>query len=70
MNDYICKLFLSVQRVRMSRYEERCFQYVGPKEWNELPLTIRNSKSLEVFKYYKDVFIKKTYLNNRSCYYF
>ena len=44
------QMLLSVQRVRMSRYGERCFQYAAPKEWNELPLTIRKSKSLEVFK--------------------
>ena len=44
------QMLLSMQRVRMSRYGERCFQYAGPKEWNALPLSIRNSNSLEVFK--------------------
>ena len=44
------QMLLSVQRARMNRYGERCFQYAGPKEWNALPQAIRNSKSLEVFK--------------------
>ncbi len=44
------QMLLSVPRLRMSRYGERCFQYAGPKEWNALPLSIRNSTSLDIFK--------------------
>ena len=35
---------------RLKTYGEKCFQYAGPKEWNNLPVTIRDSASLSIFK--------------------
>ena len=31
-------------------YGEKCFQFAGPKEWNNLPLLIRESPSIYIFK--------------------
>ena len=35
---------------RLKTYGERCFQFAGPKEWNYLPLLIRESPSIYIFK--------------------
>ena len=35
---------------RLKSYGEKCFQYAGPKEWNNLPFEIRTSASLSIFK--------------------
>ena len=57
--DYLCSMFkfanfnhfiyLIEPRV-MSHYGERCFQRVGPKLWNELPLEIKSSTTIDSFK--------------------
>ena len=39
-----------VPRPKLKTYGEKCFQYAGPEEWNNLPLEIRNSTSLSIFK--------------------
>ena len=44
---------------RLKTYGEKCFQFAGPKEWNNLPLLIRESPSIYIFK-----FRLKTYLFN------
>ena len=31
-------------------YGEKCFQFAEPKEWNNLPLLIRESPSIYIFK--------------------
>ena len=35
---------------RLKTYGEKCFQFAGPKEWNNLPLPIRESPSIYIFK--------------------
>ena len=35
---------------RLKTYGEKCFQFAGPKEWNNLPLLIRESPSIYIFK--------------------
>ena len=35
---------------RLKTYGERCFQFAGLKEWNNLPLLIRESPSIYIFK--------------------
>ena len=35
---------------RLKTYGEKCFQFAGPKEWNSLPLLIRESPSIYIFK--------------------
>ena len=57
--DYLCSMFkfanfnhfiyLIEPRV-LSHYGERCFQRVGPKLWNELPLEIKSSTTIDSFK--------------------
>ena len=44
---------------RLKTYAEKCFQFAGPKEWNNLPLLIRESPSIYNFKS-----CLKTYLFN------
>ena len=34
----------------LKTYGEKCFQFAGPKEWNSLPLLIRESPSIYIFK--------------------
>ena len=35
---------------RLKTYGEKCFQFDGPKEWNNLPLLTRESPSIYIFK--------------------
>ena len=35
---------------RLRSYGERCFKYAGPQESNNLPIHIRKSSSLSMFK--------------------
>ena len=35
---------------RLKTYGKRCFQFARPKEWNNLPLLIRESLSIYIFK--------------------
>ena len=37
-------------RTKLKTYGERSFQYAAPYEWNNLPLIIRESPSLAIFK--------------------
>ena len=37
-------------RAKLKTYGERSFQHAAPKEWNNLPLDIRDSPSLAIFK--------------------
>ena len=37
-------------RTKLKTYGERSFQYAAPNEWNKLPLIIRKSPSLAIFK--------------------
>ena len=37
-------------RTKLKTYGERSFQYAAPTEWNNLPLIIRESPSLAIFK--------------------
>ena len=37
-------------RAKLKTYGERSFQHTAPKEWNNLPLFIRDSPSLAIFK--------------------
>ena len=37
-------------RTKLKTYRERSFQYAAPNEWNKLPLIIRESPSLAIFK--------------------
>ena len=42
-------IYLIEPRV-FSHYCERCLQRVGPKLWNELPLEIKSSTTIDSFK--------------------
>ena len=35
---------------RLGTYGKMCFQFTGPKEWNNLPLLVRESPSIYGFK--------------------
>ena len=35
---------------RLKTYGEKCFQFAGPKEWNNLLLLIRESPTIYIFK--------------------
>ena len=37
-------------RAKLKSYGERSFQHAAPTEWNKLPLLIRESPSLDIFK--------------------
>ena len=37
-------------RTKLKTYGERYFQYAAPNEWNNMPLIIRESSSLAIFK--------------------
>ena len=44
------ELKLTVPRTRLKTYGDRAFSVVGPKMWNDLPVDIRTSNSLDGFK--------------------
>ena len=46
----IDKCLIEPCKPRLRSYGERCFKYAGPQEWNKLPLYIRKSSSLSIFK--------------------
>ena len=41
---------LSIPRTSLKTYGDRAFSAAGPKLWNELPLSLRSSNTLAVFK--------------------
>ncbi|GFR85675.1 reverse transcriptase-like protein [Elysia marginata] len=41
---------LRVPRVNLKTYGERSFSYYGPVTWNEIPISVRHSTTLEIFK--------------------
>ena len=44
------KHFLEVPNVRLKSYGDRAFSVAAPKHWNEIPLDIKLSRSVDVFK--------------------
>ena len=44
------KHLLEVPNVRLKSYGDRAFSVAAPKHWNEIPLDIKLSRSVEVFK--------------------
>ena len=42
---------------RLRFYGERCFKYAGPQEWNKLPIYIRKSSSLSIFKTHLKIYL-------------
>ena len=44
------QLLLVVPKCRLKTYGERAFSAAGPKEWNNLPLHIRQSPTISLFK--------------------
>ena len=44
------KCLIESCKPRLRSYGEMCFKYAGPQEWNKLPLYIRKSSSLSIFK--------------------
>ena len=50
-------------RAKLKSYEERSFQYAAPTEWNKLPLLIRESPSLDIFKTQLKMFLLNPYWN-------
>ena len=44
------KCLIEPCKPRLRSYGERCFKYAVPQEWNKLPLHIRKSSSLSIFK--------------------
>ena len=53
------KHLLEVSNVRLKSYVDRAFSVVAPKHWNDIPLDIKLSRSVDVFK-----FRLKSYLVN------
>ena len=49
-------------RAKLKSYGERSFQYTAPTEWNKLPLLIRESSSLDIFKTHLKTFLFKSIL--------
>ena len=43
-------LLLLVPRVKTESFGKRSFQYAAPSVWNSLPLSVRNSQSIDIFK--------------------
>ena len=54
------KGLLQVPRSRLSTFGARSFASFAPKLWNDLPVALRNSESLDIFKS-----MYKTYLFNK-----
>ena len=50
-------------RTKLKSYGERSFQYAAPTEWNTLPLLIRESPSLDIFKTQLKMFLFKFICN-------
>ena len=50
-------------RAKLKSYGERSFQYAAPTEWNKLPLLIRESPSLDIFKTQLERFYLNSYWN-------
>ena len=44
------KHLLEVPNVRLKSYGDRAFSVAAPKHWNEIPLDIKLSRSVDVFK--------------------
>ena len=44
------KCLIKLSKNRLRSYGKRCFKYVGPQEWNKLPIHIHKSSSLSIFK--------------------
>lgn len=44
------KLELDKPATRLITYGDRCFEFAAAKEWNTLPLDIKEAVSLEIFK--------------------
>ena len=44
------KHLLEVPNVRLKSYGNRAFSLAAPKHWNEIPLDIKLSRSVDVFK--------------------
>ena len=44
------KCLIKPCKPRLRSYGERCFKYAGPQEWNKLPIHIRKSSFLSIFK--------------------
>ena len=51
-------------RAKLKSYEKRLFQYAAPTEWNKLPLLIRESPSLDIFKTQLKTFLLKSILES------
>ena len=49
-------------RAKLKSYGERSFQHAAPTEWNKLPLLIRESPSLDIFKTQLKTFLFKSIL--------
>ena len=49
-------------RAKLQSYGERSFQHAAPTEWNKLPLLIRESPSLDIFKTQLKQFLFKSIL--------
>ena len=43
-------LLLTEPKSKLKRYGDRSFSVIAPHEWNKLPISIRSSKSLDIFK--------------------
>ena len=52
---------LTVPRSNQRTYGDRAFSVAAPKPWNALPLDIRNSRSITLFKCKLKIFLFKKY---------
>ena len=70
---YLCDLIMPYSNARNLRSDNmlliarliylRSFQYAAPTEWNKLPLLIRESPSLDIFKTQLKMFLFKSILD-------
>jgi len=57
----VSQLLLVVPKCRLKTYGERAFSAAGPREWNNLPLHIKQSPTISLFKTNLKTFLFKSY---------
>jgi len=58
------KCLLAIPKTKLKSYGDRAFNFAAAKEWNSLPLSIRQSKSLGIFKSSIKTFLFNQYFTN------
>ena len=54
--------FFPTSKARLKTYGERAFAVAAPRLWNSIPLELRSSSSIDIFKrHLKNIFLKKLF---------